>query len=54
MQAPPGVQLPSNPALDVRNDAVLRKDVFVLGNLFTPGGQVLELSDERFKTQVGW
>ena len=52
MQAPPGVHLPTTPALDVRNDAVLRRDVFVLGDLYTPGGTVWELSDERLKTQA--
>ena len=45
--------LPSAPALDVRNPAVFHKDVFMLANLYTRDGKVLELSDQRFKTQVG-
>ncbi|EFN55105.1 hypothetical protein CHLNCDRAFT_135022 [Chlorella variabilis] len=44
VQAPPGVNLPTTPALDVRNDAVLRRDLFVLGDLYTPGGTVTALN----------
>ena len=43
MQGPREAVLPANPALDVRGEAVFRKDAFVLG-------KVHELSDERLKS----
>ena len=43
MQGPREAALPANPALDVRGEAVFRKDAFVLG-------KVHELSDERLKS----
>ena len=51
MQPAPGVRLPSQPALDVRNESIFRQDLFVAKVLYL-GGQQLQLSDARLKTQV--
>lgn len=50
LQAPPNVRLPASPALDVRNDAVFYRDLICLGDM---RGRVVELSDQRYKTQAG-